>query len=143
MKIGFILFFFLVNCFSSTPIGFIFNSAFVHAGMDSFQSKSKTQVHKKIKSNGPFQGKKVFCSADSDAKFSVTITGNKVLIVMDNKKITGVYKKDKLFTNDPEELEYRKFAPKNNYGKFYVIATDYFSVLNSENSEYRYFTLCK
>jgi hypothetical protein len=38
---------------------------------------------------------------------------------------------------------YRKFAPKNNYGKFYVITTDHFNVLNPENGEYMYFASCK
>ena len=100
-------------------------------------------MYKKKKTNTPFQGKKTFCSADNDAKYFVTIKGNNVVIVIGNIKITGLYKKDKLFTNDPDEIEYRKFAPKNNYGKYYVIGIDYFSILNSENSEYRYFTLCK
>ena len=109
---------------------------------DSIQAKHKSNVQKTIYLTSPFQGKRIFCSADSDAKFAITIKGNNVLIVIDNKRITGVYKKDKLFTNDPEEIQYRKSAPKNNYGKFYVIATDYFSVLNTENSEYQYFRLC-
>lgn len=61
-----------------------------------------------------------------------------MLIVTGKTKITGTFKKDKLFTNDPEEIEYRKFA-----GKYYVIGADYFSILNSENGEYRYYTLCK
>ena len=90
----------------------------------------------------PFQGKKVFCSTDTDTKYFITIKGNNVLIVTDNKKIKGVYKKDKLLTNDPDEIEHRKFT-KRNIGKYYVIGKDYFSILNTENSEYRYFSLCK
>ena len=136
MKKGFILFLILIafyNISKSADITFL----------DSIPLKHKNTIQKKIKSTSPFQGKKIFCSADSDAKYFVAIKGNNVLIVIDNKKITGLYKKDNLFTNDPEEIEYRKFAPKNNYGKFYVIATDYFSVLNPENGEYRYFTECK
>lgn len=136
MKKCFILYLILTACFN------ISKSAAINYS-DSIPVKNKTTTQKKNKSTSPFQGKKIFCSADSDAKYLVTIKGNSVLIVIDNKKITGVYKKDKLFTNDPEEIEYRKFAPKNNYGKFYVIATDYFSILNPENGEYRYFTECK
>ena len=136
MKKDFILFLIFIACFN------ISKSAAINYS-DSIPIKHKINIQKKINSTSPFQGKKIFCSADSDAKFAVTIKGNNVLIIIDNKRITGVYKKDKLFTNDPEEIEYRKFAPKNNYGKFYVISNDYFSVLNSENSEYRYFSLCK
>jgi hypothetical protein len=136
MKKDLILFLILIACFN------ISKSAAINYS-DSIPVKHKINIQKKNKSTSPFQGKKIFCSADNDAKYTVTIKGNNVLIVIDNKRITGVYKKDKLFTNDPEELEYRKLAPKNNYGKFYVVATDYFSVLNLENSEYRYFTLCK
>ena len=137
MKKDFILFLILISCYNISKSAPAINYS------DSIPVKHKITIQKKINSTSPFQGKKFFCSADSDAKFAVTIKGNNVLIVIDNKRITGVYKKDKLFTNDPEEIAYRKFAPRNNYGKFYVIANDYFSVLNSENSEYRYFSLCK
>ena len=143
MKKGFFFFLILFVCCHTSKSANLFNDFYINISIDSAHPKTKIQIHKKIKSNTPFQGKRVFCSADSDAKYAVTIKGNNVLIITDNKKITGLYKKDKLFTNDPEEIEYRKFAPKNNYGKFYVIATDYFSILNPENSEYRYFTLCK
>jgi predicted amidohydrolase len=143
MKKGLFVFLILLVCCNTSKSANLFNVRSFNIFIDSTPAKNKTEIHKKIKNNIPFQGKRVFCSADSDAKYAVTIKANNVLIVIDNKKITGVYKKDKLFTNDPEEIEYRKFAPKNNYGKFYVIATDYFSVLNPENSEYRYFTVCK
>ena len=84
----------------------------------------------------------MFCSADSKAKYIITITDDSVLIAIDRIKIKGVFKKDKLFTNDPREVEYRRFSHAC-YGKYFVIGTDYFSILNSENGEYRYYTLCK
>ena len=110
---------------------------------DSIPPKYTSANPPKAKPNTPFQGKRVFCSADSDTKYAVTIKGDRVIIVTGNSKITGIFKRDLLFTDDAEEIEYRKLAPKNNYGKFYVIGADYFSVLNAENSEYRYYDLCK
>lgn len=103
----------------------------------------KINTQNKITIYAPFEGKKAFCAYGSESKYIVTIKGNNVLIVTGKTKITGAFKKDKLFTNDPQEIEYRKFAGKYNYGKYYVIGADYFSILNSENGEYRYYTLCK
>lgn len=143
MKKGLFVFLILIVCCYTSKSADLYNHISFNFLIDSIPAKSKNKIHKKIKSNTPFQGKRTFCSADSDAKYIVIIKGNSVSILIDNKKITGAYKKEKLFTNDPEEIEYRKFAPKNNYGKFYVITTDYFSVLNPENGEYRYFTVCK
>ncbi|MEP7233321.1 MAG: hypothetical protein ABI691_23885 [Ginsengibacter sp.] len=93
----------------------------------------------------PFQGKKVFCSTDHEEKAFVTIKGNAVNVIIGKKKITGTYKSNKiLLTNDPGEIEYRKTAGKYHYGTFYVIATDYVSILEPENGEYPYtYELCK
>ena len=129
--------------YSSKPAPLILNHTFLNIRMDSIPAKNKINLQKKPKSNAPFKGKRIFCSSDREAKYLVTIKGNSVLIVIDNIKVTGLFKKDKLFTNDPEEIEYRRFSGKYNYGKFYVIGVDYFSVLNPENGEYRYYTLCK
>lgn len=104
---------------------------------------NRNNIQKKLIFASPFQGEKIFCAYGNKSKYIVTITGNNVLIVSDKAKIKGVFKRDKLFTNDPEEIEYRKIARKYNYGKYYVISTDYFSVLNAENGEYSYYTLCK
>ena len=104
---------------------------------------NRNNIQKKLIFASPFQGEKIFCKYGSKSKYIVTITGNNVLIVSDKAKINGVFKRGKLFTNDPEEIEYRKFTGKYNYGKYYVIGTDYFSVLNAENGEYSYYTLCK
>lgn len=104
---------------------------------------NRNNIQKKLIFTSPFQGTKIFCKYGSKSKYIVSITGNNVLIVSDKAKIKGVFKRDKLFTNDPEEIEYRKIAGKYNYGKYYVIGTDYFCVLNVENGEYSYYTLCK
>lgn len=135
------IFLFLFVFYNSKSI--YFNPALLSIYTDSIPVKNKLSIQKKTKSNAPFQGKRIFCSSDSDAKYVVTIKGNNVTIVTDNNRVTGVYKKDKLFTNDTREIEHRKFSPKYNYGSFYVIGADYFSVLNAENGEYRYYTLCE
>jgi hypothetical protein len=75
--------------------------------------------------------------------YDVEIKGNNVVISYEKIKIKGVFKNGLLITNDPEEMEYRHNAGKYNYGKYYVIETDYFSVLNSENGEYFYHQLFK
>jgi hypothetical protein len=109
----------------------------------------KTQHHKTLQYKQtkafkpPFQGKRRFCSTGSKQVYNVEIKGNDVMITYDKIKIKGVFKNGLLFTNDPEEVEYRHNAGKYNYGKYYVIGADYFSVLNSENGEYSYHQLCK
>ena len=111
-------------------------------GTDSLALQSKILVQKKSKTSAPFQGKKMFCSADSKAKYIITITNDSVLVAIDHIKIRGVFKKGKLLTNDPREVEYRRFSHAYD-GKYFVIGTDSFSILNSENGEYSYYTLCK
>ncbi len=128
--------------YSSAAEAIAFKPISLKAFVDSPGVK-KINTQNKITISAPFQGKKAFCAYGSESKYIVTIKGNNVLIVTGKSKITGAFKKDKLFTNDPGEIRYRKFAGKYNYGKYYVIGADYFSVLNSENGEYRYYTLCK
>ena len=91
----------------------------------------------------PFQSKWHFCSGESKQVCDVEIKGNNVVISYEKIKIKGVFKNGLLFTNDPEEIEYRHNAGKYNYGKYYIIGTDYFSILNSENGEFFYYQLCK
>ncbi len=128
--------------YSSDAEAIAFKPISLKAFVDSPPLK-KIITQNKVTIYAPFQGKKAFCAYGSESKYFVTIKGNNVLIVTGKVKITGAFKKNKLFTNDPEEIEYGKFAGKYNYGKYYVIGTDYFSILNSENGEYRYYTLCK
>src|SRR6266496_1584768 len=117
MKKSFVLFLALfAYSYSSKSADLIFNPISLNIWMDSTPVKNKINLQKKPKSNTPFQGKRTFCSSGSKAKYLVTIKGNSVLIVIDNIKITGLFKKDKLFTNDPEEIEYRRFSHKYNYG---------------------------
>ena len=143
MKIRIVFFLALLASFcGSKSAGLIFNPISLNTGRGFLPLKSKSIIQKKLKGTTPFQGKRTFCSADSDAKYRVTIKGNSVLIVIDQTKVNGVFKKDKLFTNDPGEIEYRRFSHEY-YGKYYVIGAEYFSVLNAENGEYRYYTLCK
>ncbi|MEO6289538.1 MAG: hypothetical protein ABIO76_06440 [Ginsengibacter sp.] len=129
--------------YSSDAEAIAFKPISLKAFVDSPGVKKIITQNNKVTIYAPFQGKKAFCAYGSESKYIVTIKGNNVLIVTGKIKITGTFKKDKLFTHDPEEIEYRKFAGKYNYGKYYVIGADYFSILNSENGEYRYYTLCK
>lgn len=109
-----------------------------------FAQHSKTLQHQIPKIfKPPFQGKRRFCSNESKMTYNVRINGNNVVISYEKIKIKGVFKNGLLFTNDPQEIEYRRNSGKTNYGKYYVIGTDYFSVLNPENGEYFYHQLCK
>lgn len=91
----------------------------------------------------PFQGKRHFCSDESKQEYYVTIKGNDVIIAYATVKIRGTFKKGLLFTNDKNEMEYNRYAGKHNYGKYYILKADYFSVLNGENGEYFYYSVCK
>jgi uncharacterized pyridoxamine 5'-phosphate oxidase family protein len=104
--------------------------------------QQRTNMQKQ-KIKPPFQGKKFFCSSDNKEKYTVIIKGNDVTFIIEKRKITGVFKNGKLFTNDPEEAQYRRIAGKRHYGEFYSLGADYLSILNSENGEYLYYTICE
>ncbi|MGN6601478.1 MAG: hypothetical protein ACTHK8_03450 [Ginsengibacter sp.] len=104
-----------------------------------FGQHKEGELQKKKIVKPPFEGKRHFCSAESNMTYDVEIKGNKVVISYEKIKIKGIFKNGLLFTNDPQEIEYRRIAGQTNYGKYYVIGTDYFSVLNPENSEYFYY----
>ncbi len=109
-----------------------------------FAQHNKIVRHQKTKTfKTPFQGERRFCSGESSTTYDVKISGNNVIISYEKIKIKGIFKNGLLFTNDPQEIEYRRNAGKYNYGKYYVIGADYFSVLNPENGEYFYHQLCK
>ncbi len=131
----FILLLFLFICNYTFAIKPAFNT-------EEFQNITLHQ--KKIKPfKPPFQGKRHFCSYETSMTYDVEINGNSVIISSEKIKIKGVYKNGFLFTNDPDEIAYTHNAGKYNYGKYYVIGTDYFSKLNAENGEYFYYQLCK
>lgn len=92
---------------------------------------------------GPFQGKRKFCSDESKQVYTVIVNGNNVSITYSTVKIIGRFKNGLLLTNDPKEIEYRQYAKKHNYGKYYILKPNYFSVLNPENGEYSFYKLCK
>ncbi|MBC7511428.1 MAG: hypothetical protein H7320_22180 [Ferruginibacter sp.] len=91
----------------------------------------------------PFQGTRKFCSDESKQTYSVKIKGSNVIIAYASVKIKGSFKKGLLLTNDPKEVEYWRYGGKHNYGKYYILKADYFSVLIPENGEYYFYTLCK
>lgn len=103
---------------------------------------SKT-INRGLRFAAPFQGVRTFCPFDHGSKVVITIHGNNALIISDKKRVKGVFKKDKFFSNDPDEIAYRRVAGEYNYGKYYVIDTSYFSILNVENGEYSYYKLCE
>ena len=139
---------------NTSILAFIFFSIsyFVNANTQKYNLTdiSKLLITQKMSNHlqkiyAPFQGKKVFCSSNHEEKAFISIKGNQVNIVIGKRKITGIYKKNKiLLTNDPDEIEYRKNASdKYHYGTYYVIEKDYFSILLAENGEYDYYVLCK
>ena len=92
----------------------------------------------------PYQGTRKFCSDESRQIYTVTIRGNYVIIFYGDVYITRSFKKGLLFTNDPNEIKYRRSGNKKyNYGKYYVVTASYFSVLNTENGEYSFYSICK
>lgn len=118
---------------------FTCNCTFAFAQHNKIIQHQKTRIIKP-----PFQGKRLFCSSEIKMTYDVEISGNNVVISYEGIKVKGVFKRNGLLlTNDPEEIEYRRNSGKINYGKYYVIGANYFSVLNSENGEYFYYQLCK
>jgi hypothetical protein len=89
----------------------------------------------------PFQGVKEFCSFLKPIKFKVSVTGNKVIITRiynDNiRRINGIIKNGKLYTNDPDEKSNR-FA-----GKYYLLTPSSLRINNLEGGDYIEYHLCK
>ncbi|HNP24859.1 MAG TPA: hypothetical protein PKL37_22475 [Panacibacter sp.] len=52
--------------------------------------------------------------------------------------ITGVIKNGKIYSNDPNE---KNFKPV--WGKYYKLVKENFGVLNIENGDYEWFSECK
>ena len=101
------------------------------------------QNQKKKPFKPPYQGKRHFCSDESKMTYDVTIKGYDIIIAYEKVRIKGAFKNGLLFTKDPNEIEYNKYGGKKNYGKYYILTANDFSVLNGENGEYFYYQLCK
>jgi hypothetical protein len=90
----------------------------------------------------PFQGTNEYCDYLKPLKFKISITGFNVTITKyyDKEKpkvVKGIYRKGKLFTNDPVEKQFHAG------GKYYVLYTTSFGINNLEGGDYEYFELCK
>jgi hypothetical protein len=105
-------------------------------------SNISAQPKKTIKFPGtPFQGTREFCSSLKPLKYKVTITGILVTIttLYNNEKpqtVKGVYRKGKLFTNNPLEKQFHV------QGRLYVIYTTSFGINNLEGGDYITYDLC-
>jgi hypothetical protein len=107
------------------------------------EAVSPKTLTKKIKKNHPpFRGQKKFCSDEGRQTYTVTIKGYSIVLSNSSAKIKGIFKNGLLFTNDPDEISYRRYAKKHNYGKYYMIDKDYLNVLNGETGEYFFYTRC-
>jgi len=111
-------------------------------GNTSTNTPAKIPSQKSKKFLPPFQGQKKFCSDEGRETYTVTITGNNIVLSNPSVKIKGFFKNGLLFTNDPDEIAYRRYAKKHNYGKYYMIDNDHLNILNGETGEYFFYTRC-
>jgi hypothetical protein len=108
MKKSLVIFLGLLACFYTLKAENLKALHFVIILTDSTPLASETYIQKKRRATAPFQGKKTYCSYGSASKYIITIRENNVLITSDKIKIKGIYTGDRLLTNDPGEIEYRK-----------------------------------
>jgi hypothetical protein len=82
-----------------------------------------------------------YCSPYAKTKYKVLITGSKIRITRLYKEyknvFTGIYKKGRIFSNDPNEKKSRSAN-----GRYYKLQDHSFGVLNIENGDYDWFELC-
>jgi hypothetical protein len=98
--------------------------ASLHTGM----LKAQTKTAKKYL-RIPFQGTREFCSSLKPVKFKIVIKGLNVSIKEfynndKSKTVKGIFKRGKLFTNDPLEKQFHVA------GRLYVIYPESFGINN-------------
>lgn len=85
---------------------------------------------------------KTYCSPFAKTKYKLLINKNKVRITRLYKEyrdvFTGVIKKGRIYSNDPNE---KNFKPA--WGKLYQLEKGRFGVMNIENGDYEWFSECK
>src|SRR5215212_5909371 len=88
------------------------------------------------------KNEKIYCSDFVKTKYKLLINGNKIKITRLYKEYTstytGVIKNGKIYSNDPDEK-----SLKDVWGRYYKLVGKNFGVLNIENGDYEWFTLCK
>lgn len=117
-----------------------------------FTSTSKIEAKRESKSINSFSvlgtnhvvgaKEKTYCSAFAKTKYKLLINKDKIKITRLYKEykdvFTGVIKRGKIYSNDPNE---KSFKPV--WGKLYKLENGSFGVLNIENGDYEWFTECK
>lgn len=104
------------------------------------QPNQEGMLHTAIKYS-PLQKEQTYCSSYEETRYKVLINKNKIRITRLYKEykevFTGTLSKGKIYSNDPNEKKSKETA-----GKYYKLQGKYFGVLNSENGDYDWFTLC-
>src|SRR5215212_7157249 len=100
---------------------------------DSFPKKSSVKANK---------NEKLYCSDYAKSKYKILILGSKIKITRLYKEyvetFSGTIKNGKIYSDHPDEK-----TVKDIKGKYYKFQDGYFGVLNIENGDYEWFSLCK
>ncbi|MFL5740408.1 MAG: hypothetical protein ACJ75B_09345 [Flavisolibacter sp.] len=90
----------------------------------------------------PNKNEKLYCSDYAKSKYKILISGSKIKITRLYKEyvesFSGTIKNGKIYSNNPDEI-----TVKDIKGKYYKFQDSYFGVLNIENGDYEWFSLCK
>jgi hypothetical protein len=138
----FYIFFLLYFGRSPNAAAILLEKQNVKESMTAFQLFKK---HSKSKSEAIINviaEEKVYCSTYLKTKYRIIVTGSKIKITRIYKEyvdvIHGNLKNGKIFTDDPNEKSAKQFQ-----GKYYQLKGKSFGVLNVENGDYEWFSLCK
>jgi len=97
-------------------------------------------IPKKLKTVN--KNEKLYCSDYAKSKYKILISGSKIKITRLYKEyvetFSGTVKNGKIYSNNPDEI-----IVKGIKGKYYKFQDGYFGVLNIENGDYEWFSLCK
>jgi len=88
------------------------------------------------------ENEKLYCSDYAKSKYKILISGSKIKITRLYKEyvetFSGTIKNGKIYSNHTDEK-----TVKDIKGKYYKFQDGYFGVLNIENGDYEWFSLCK
>lgn len=101
----------------------------------------RTNIEASKSNHASIDKEKTYCSPYAKTKYKVLISKEKIKITrlyLEYKDVfTGIIKNGKIYSNDPNEKNYKPV-----WGKFYKLNKTGFGVLNIENGDYEWFSLC-
>jgi hypothetical protein len=122
---------------------YLFTSTLVHANSPSTQIENHPHdsLPKKPSVTANIN-EKLYCSDYAKSKYKIALLGSKIKITRLYKEyvetFSGTIKNGKIYSDNPDEKTIKGIK-----GKYYKFQDGFFGVLNIENGDYEWFSVCK